>query len=109
MSFFQKIRTMFGAGEASVSFDNGDPISVEQGTSILQVALDNEIELEHFCEGSCSCSTCRVEIIKGGKNLSKMQPDEAAMLGENRIAKGDRLSCQAKVNGEVHVRIPDLF
>ena len=109
MSFFKKILSSFGSSEPSVKFEDKEPIAVEKGTSILQVALDNNIELENFCEGSCSCSTCRVEIIKGGKNLSKMQEDEAAILGEKRVAKGDRLSCQAKINGEVHVRIPDLF
>ena len=99
----------FGNSEPSIKFDDGEALSVEKGSTILQVALDNNVDLEHFCEGSCSCSTCRVEIIKGGKNLSKMQADESAMLGEKRVQNGDRLSCQAKINGEVHVRIPDLF
>ena len=100
---------MFGSKEAVVQFATGERFVVENGISILEVALDNNIELENFCEGSCSCSTCRVEIVKGGNNLSKIQPDEADILGEKRVANGDRLSCQAKVNGEVHVRIPDLF
>ena len=90
-------------------FDNGEKIVVEKGSSILEAALANNIDLENFCEGCCSCSTCRVEVISGKASLTKMQPDEAEILGEKRIANGDRLSCQAKINGEVHVKIPNLF
>ena len=100
---------MFGSKESSVKFGANDPIIVEKGTSILEVALSNDIELESFCEGCCSCSTCRVEIVSGGQNLSKMSPQEANLLGETRVENGDRLSCQAKVNGPVHVQIPDIF
>jgi ferredoxin len=100
---------MFGSKEAVVQFDTGQRIVTEGGTSILQVAIENNIEIEHYCDGSCSCSTCRVEIIKGGQNLSKMKENETAILGEKRVAKGDRLACQAQINGEVHVRIPDMF
>ena len=100
---------MFGAKKASVRFGAGARIVVESGTSVLRAALDNGVELESFCEGSCSCSTCRVEVLEGGQYLSKIQSDEASVLGEKRVSNGDRLSCQAKINGEVHVRIPDLF
>ena len=109
ISLIQSILSLFGSKISSVQFGTSEPIQVEKGTSILQVALDNNIDLEHFCGGSCSCSTCRVEVLKGGQNLSKIQPNEADVLGAKRVAKGDRLSCQAKVNGEVQVRIPDLF
>ena len=100
---------MFGAQKASIQFGSGIRIVVAAGTSVLQAALDNDIALESFCEGCCSCSTCRIEVLDGGQYLSKMQSDEASVLGEKRVANGDRLSCQAKINGEVHVRVPDLF
>ena len=107
--FSKLIRTIFGSGEASVQFGSEDPIVVEMGSSILQAAQINGVELEHFCGGVCSCSTCRVEVLSGGENLSAMLQEEAHLLGEKRVGKGDRLSCQAKVKGRVHVRIPDLF
>ena len=107
--FGNLIGLIFGSKEASVQFGSSDPIVVEKGTSILQAAQDNEIELEHFCGGVCSCSTCRVEVLAGGENLSPMEKEEASLLGEKRVANGDRLSCQAQVKGPVQVRIPDLF
>ena len=109
MSFFKNLFSKRGKTEPSITFEGKEKIVVEEGTSILQVALDNNIELENFCEGCCSCSTCRVEVLNGNNNLSKIQPDEADILGEKRVQNGDRLSCQAKIMGEVHVRIPDLF
>ena len=107
--FGKLIRTIFGSGEASVQFGAESPIVAEMGMSILEIAQKNGVELEHFCGGVCSCSTCRVEVLSGGENLSAIQQNEAHLLGEKRVAQGDRLSCQAKVKGAVHVRVPDLF
>ena len=97
------------SSEVQISFEGQGTFSVERDTSILDAALGNGVELEHFCEGSVSCSTCRVEIISGGRNLSKMEADELSILGENRVGKGDRLSCQARIRGNVDVKIPELF
>ena len=107
--FGKFIRTIFGSADVSVQFGSDAPIFVDINMSILEVAERNGIELEHFCGGVCSCSTCRVEVLSGGENLSPIQQNEALLLGEKRVAKGDRLSCQAKIQGPVHVRIPDLF
>jgi ferredoxin, 2Fe-2S len=95
--------------EVQISFEGGGVFTVERGTSILDAAMENGIELEHFCEGSCSCSTCRVEVLAGGRNLSEMESDELAILGEARAGKGDRLSCQALLRGNVDVKIPEIF
>ena len=105
----RSIVAKFGSDEATIRFASGEKVIVKKGTSILQAALDNDIEMESFCGGCCSCSTCRVEIVTGMRNLSKMEEDEAGILGEKRIQNGDRLSCQAKVTGDVEIRIPDLF
>ena len=35
-------------------------LSVEEGTSILDVARKQDIEIEGSCEGSLACSTCHV-------------------------------------------------
>ena len=109
ISLFSSLRSMFGSKEAFVQFGDGQKIQTEAGTSILEVALSNDIELENFCEGCCSCSTCRIEVVSGGQYLSKMQQDEANILGEKRVLNGDRLACQAKINGPVQVKIPDMF
>lgn len=43
-------------------FQNGNEkvVSVESGTSILEAAHKNDIELEGACDGCLACSTCHV-------------------------------------------------
>ena len=110
MSIIQRILARFlKKGPVEVQFENQKTVTVPHGTSILNAALNNDIDLDHFCGGTCSCSTCRVEILSGGENLSKMKPNESMVLGHEKSQRGDRLSCQAKAEGTVVVRIPDYF
>ena len=110
MSILQRILARFiKQGPVEIQFEDRKTVSVPHGTSILNAALKNDIDLDHFCGGTCSCSTCRVEILSGTENLSKMKPREAMVLGHEKTQNGDRLSCQAKATGDVVVKIPDYF
>ncbi|HTU46050.1 MAG TPA: 2Fe-2S iron-sulfur cluster-binding protein [Bryobacteraceae bacterium] len=75
--------------------------------SILDVALNFDIHLEHACGGSCACTTCHVIVAEGEKNLSEAEDDELDRLD---MAAGltlrSRLGCQAVVTGDVKVEIP---
>ncbi|MBI1735963.1 MAG: 2Fe-2S iron-sulfur cluster binding domain-containing protein [Candidatus Rokubacteria bacterium] len=75
--------------------------------SLLDIALKNDLELEHNCGGSCACTTCHVIVREGKENLSEMQEDEEDRLD---MAEGltihSRLGCQAIVRGDVIVEIP---
>jgi 2Fe-2S ferredoxin len=75
--------------------------------SILDIALANDIELEHNCGGSCACTTCHVIVREGEENLSEMQSDEEDRLD---MAEGltihSRRGCQAVVRGDVTGEIP---
>src|SRR5437764_675732 len=75
--------------------------------SLLDIALANDIELEHNCGGSCACTTCHVIVKEGAENLSEMAGDEEDRLD---MAEGltihSRLGCQAVVRGDVVVEIP---
>jgi ferredoxin, 2Fe-2S len=76
--------------------------------SLLDIALANDIELEHNCGGSCACTTCHVIVREGAENLSEMAEDEEDRLD---MAEGltirSRLGCQAVVQGDVVVEIPE--
>ena len=110
MSIIQRILArLLKQGPVEVQFEDQKTVKVPHGTSILNAAIKNDIDLDHFCGGTCSCSTCRIEIVSGGENLSKMKPNEAMVLGHEKSQRGDRLSCQAKAIGPVVVRIPDYF
>jgi ferredoxin, 2Fe-2S len=94
----------------TVEFESGQLPFSEHGKpeSLLDIALNNGIHLEHACGGSCACTTCHV-IVKDGtdRNLSEMDDDEADRL---EMAAGltlhSRLGCQAVVTGDVVIEIP---
>ena len=80
---------------------------VEKGLSVLDAALRFNVPLYHTCGGNCSCSTCRVLVLKGGENLSPMENAEAEILDSFDLKAPHRLGCQAAVlKGEVEVEIP---
>jgi 2Fe-2S ferredoxin len=84
-----------------VFVNEGKAAVVEPGSTLLQAALDLGVNISHVCGGNGICSTCRVEIVVGPENLTPINPQELAYeLGECR-----RLGCQARVLGNVGVRV----
>ena len=83
-------------------------VDVEEGTAILDAALDNNIRIDHNCGGNCACSTCHVIIEKGYDSLQEKSEDEIDMLDEAEgLTESSRLACQAKITRDLVVRIPD--
>ena len=76
----------------------GAVIEAEQGESVCEALLRNDIEIEHACEMSCACTTCHVIVREGLESLA-----EADELEEDYLDKAwglepeSRLSCQARV------------
>jgi len=83
------------------------------GESILDVALRNEIDLDHACGGVCACSTCHVRIETGADCLTESSEDEEDQLDTARdLGLNSRLGCQARIEripdgGVLEVRIPE--
>ena len=75
--------------------------------SLLDVALNFGVPLEHVCGGSCACTTCHVYIRSGMDRLSPMGDDEADRLDTAwDLRPESRLACQAVVSGDVVCEIP---
>ena len=78
-----------------------------EGQSILDVALDHDIPLDHNCGGHCACTTCHVIVLEGEDHLSPMQEDEEDRLDQvPNLTLTSRLGCQARLSGDVVVEIP---
>lgn len=95
----------------TVEFESGKLPYHEHGKpeSLLDVAMNFGIHLEHACGGNCACTTCHVIVTDGNDaHLSEMDDDEADKLD---LAPGltihSRLGCQCIVNGDVTIEIPD--
>ncbi|KAG2431315.1 hypothetical protein HYH02_013445 [Chlamydomonas schloesseri] len=82
------------------------------GKSLLEVAHDNEIDLEGACEGSLACSTCHLIFEDEGiyKKLPEPHEDELDMLDlAFGLTDTSRLGCQVLASKELEgarVRIP---
>jgi ferredoxin, 2Fe-2S len=77
--------------------------------SILDVALNCGIRLDHACGGNCACTTCHVWVKEGAENLTDMDDDEADRLDMAAdLQLNSRLGCQAVISkpGKVVVEIP---
>jgi ferredoxin, 2Fe-2S len=81
----------------------------QEGQSILDVANDNNVPLQHACGGFCACTTCHIHVKAGGDSLSPMEDEEEERLDRaiNQTLHS-RLGCQAKVRGDVTVEIQNI-
>jgi 2Fe-2S ferredoxin len=75
--------------------------------SLLDVALNFAVPVEHACGGNCACTTCHVIVREGGGNLSPMDDREADRLDTAwDVGPDSRLACQAIVTGDVVCEVP---
>lgn len=110
-----------GPPEVPVTFVLEDPESLTgggqrehthlagKGESLLEVALDHGINIEHACGGVCACSTCHVYIERGGESLSESTEAEEDRVEEAPgLQRNSRLSCQCIVEGKgpIVIRVP---
>ena len=81
---------------------------VPENISILEAAELLDFPLEHDCGGNASCSTCRVDVMVGGEHLSEIDFEELDLLDREALTESfHRLSCQAKILGDVMVQVPE--
>ncbi|KAJ9134288.1 hypothetical protein NKR23_g10219 [Pleurostoma richardsiae] len=89
-------------------------IAVSEGDNLLDIAQDNDLEMEGACGGSCACSTCHV-IVEDEDYYNKMpepEDDENDMLDlAFGLTETSRLGCQVKMTKELDglvVRLPSM-
>lgn len=98
--------------KVKISFEDKsiEPVEVvaEPGDTILDVALDHDLELHHNCGAVCACSTCHVYVEKGEEHLPEITDKEEDFIDRAINPKiTSRLGCQCKINGDIEVTIPD--
>ncbi|MEO0474904.1 MAG: 2Fe-2S iron-sulfur cluster-binding protein [Planctomycetota bacterium] len=110
-----------GPKNIPVTFELEDPEAMGQtdstvevlgamGQSLLELALENDIAIEHACGGVCACSTCHVMLDEGEDAFNEAEDEELDRVEEapgNDITS--RLSCQAKIESDtvqITVRVP---
>jgi ferredoxin, 2Fe-2S len=105
------VRVTFLPEGKTVEFEHGKLPYQEHGKpeSILDVALNFGINLDHACGGNCACTTCHVVVKKGKEGLSELEDDEADRLdGAADLQLESRLGCQVQITKpcDIVVEIP---
>ena len=95
----------------TVQFEHGKLPYQHHGEpqSLLDVAINYGITLDHACGGNCACTTCHIWIKEGADSLSELKDDEADRLDMAAdLQLNSRLGCQARIlkPGKVVVEIP---
>lgn len=88
-------------------------VNAENGTSLMQAAVDNNIDgILAECGGACSCATCHCYIEGEWYNkvekITDMEKDMLECVLEPK--SNSRLSCQVQISDDLdgmEVRIPD--
>lgn len=82
---------------------NRKEVDAPEGLSILEIAHQNDIDLEGACEGSLACSTCHVIVEE--EFYDKLEPaveDEEDMLDlAFGLTHTSRLGCQIIMKNEL--------
>ena len=80
-----------------------------EGESLLELAVEHGINIEHACGGVCACSTCHVYVEQGMDQLSESTESEEDRVEEAPgLQRNSRLSCQCEIvgKGPIVVRVP---
>jgi ferredoxin len=79
---------------------------VAEGTYLWAAVKRIGVRLPAECEGRGQCDTCAVVVEQGATLLSGLTDAERKILSPERLASGERLACQAKVEhgGDVVLR-----
>lgn len=92
---------------------DGEEVAIEapNGLSVLEVAHENNIDIEGACEGSLACSTCHVILDQDYYDLlEEATEDEEDMLDlAFGLKETSRLGCQIIMTDELDglvVKIP---
>lgn len=86
------------------------------GTSILQAARSLGVDIDSVCGGRALCGRCQVQVAEGdfpkhgvcssASHLSAPTPDEAAWRAQSRMGPDRRLSCAARLEGDIVIDVP---
>ncbi len=84
---------------------NKEPISVEAQAdeSLLDVARRADVFIDSPCNGSGTCSKCKVKLVKG-----HLKAISYGKLTEEEIAESYVLACRSKVTEDITIDVPDM-
>ncbi|MBR2201299.1 MAG: NADH:ubiquinone reductase (Na(+)-transporting) subunit F, partial [Bacteroidales bacterium] len=92
------------SGKVKITINGDKVVEVEQGSSVLQTLANEKIHLPSACGGKGSCGQCKCQIISGGGDIL---PSEVPHFSRKQIKDHWRLGCQAKVKGDMEMKMDE--
>ena len=85
--------------------EGAKPVTVEcnAGDNLLALARRANVAIDAPCSGNGSCGKCRVKLLQG-----ELESPRTRHISQEEYDEGWRLSCNAKVMGDVTVFVPDI-
>ncbi|MBX2873618.1 MAG: 2Fe-2S iron-sulfur cluster binding domain-containing protein [Saprospiraceae bacterium] len=104
--FRARIGTPPNHQHASVVYSsiNQEVRATDESSTLLDISMENKIPHLHECGGNGKCTTCRVRIIEGHRNLSSRTKIEKNTAHLRKWDPSIRLACQFYVQGDVQVQ-----
>ena len=84
--------------------DEGKSGDFPEGKTLLSIAGQLGIKVSQVCGGDGACGTCRIAVCQGWESLTPPTPDETY----KELEPPYRLSCQAKLKGDVVVKVAKI-
>lgn len=69
--------------------------------NLLNFLHGQKIPVGSACGGKGLCASCKVTVLSGAENLSAPSDQEIEIRERNHLARGERLSCQCKILGDI--------
>jgi ferredoxin, 2Fe-2S len=84
-------------------------VATDHSKSLLKHFQDNQIDWMHACGGKGRCTTCKVIILGGADHFEVLTKAELKYFQQGALKTGERLSCQAKIRGDVCLKVPKEY
>ena len=92
------------SGQVTLTVNGDTRLTVDQGNSVMATLNENGIYLPSACGGKASCGQCKLQILSGG---GEILDSERPHFSRKEIKDNWRLGCQAKVKGDMEVKVPE--
>jgi ferredoxin, 2Fe-2S len=77
--------------------------------TLLRHLHDNQLDWMHSCGGKGRCTTCKAIIMEGAENFVPVTAAEQKYRSLGALKSAERLSCQAKITGDIKIIVPDEY
>ena len=73
--------------------------------SILNAIHNEFIDWMHTCGGKGRCTTCKMRVTSGMKNLTDLSQAEQRFRNLGKLLKEERLACQCSLKGNIEIEV----